>query len=277
MNAHAPALFDTDVPGLEDLYKDMARVGRQAGIGFFGAAHKFVTTLEGFGRMAPALLQHDGDDPAFVARMGGVVCVAAAAVRALSATFDRAEADAEADADADRAANAAWGEHALEGRLAFFRASALHPVCGVCLHALGATRPPVVLDCGHAFHDACARAWSLHDARCAVCRVCGPAVPTPTVPEHGLLPAVAGEGEACPVCLAPEQPGAPLEQLPGCAHAFHTACLRSWCARALTCPVCRAEVHRPHADWIVPLGSVADVAVQWRLQPAAVQSTTRAE
>ena len=50
-------------------------------------------------------------------------------------------------------------------------------------------------------------------------------------------------GVACPICLSPFAVGDGVVQWPcESKHRFHTACVRTWCSRANTCPICRYEV-----------------------------------
>ncbi|KAK1626847.1 hypothetical protein QYE76_001162 [Lolium multiflorum] len=51
--------------------------------------------------------------------------------------------------------------------------------------------------------------------------------------------ATADNDTTCAVCLVEYSDGAELRRLPGCAHAFHRACVDQWLRRRPSCPRCR--------------------------------------
>ncbi|KAK1626846.1 hypothetical protein QYE76_001161 [Lolium multiflorum] len=51
--------------------------------------------------------------------------------------------------------------------------------------------------------------------------------------------AAADDETTCAVCLAEYADGDELRRLPGCAHAFHRACVDQWLRERPSCPLCR--------------------------------------
>lgn len=52
-------------------------------------------------------------------------------------------------------------------------------------------------------------------------------------------------GPECAICLSGFSDEEMLRLLPGCRHVFHAACIDTWLASHVTCPVCRADLSDP--------------------------------
>lgn len=55
-----------------------------------------------------------------------------------------------------------------------------------------------------------------------------------------LAPATAVQ--ECSICLCEVEPGDGVRRLPGCGHAFHSACIDIWLLRRADCPLCKQDV-----------------------------------
>merc|ERR1719330_2240350 len=55
-----------------------------------------------------------------------------------------------------------------------------------------------------------------------------------------LAPATAAQ--ECSICLCEVEPGDGVRRLPGCGHAFHSACIDIWLLRRADCPLCKQDV-----------------------------------
>ncbi|CAO2038920.1 unnamed protein product [Urochloa humidicola] len=72
---------------------------------------------------------------------------------------------------------------------------------------------------------------------------------------HGGEPAME-----CAVCLSAMQDGDAVRALPGCLHAFHSACVDAWLCKRATCPVCRARPALPLPQQAPKAGAKAAAA-----------------
>ena len=57
--------------------------------------------------------------------------------------------------------------------------------------------------------------------------------------------------DVCSICLSERRKGQRVLRLPGCAHIFHSSCVRTWLARSACCPSCRREITPPSGAALV--------------------------
>jgi E3 ubiquitin-protein ligase ATL6/9/15/31/42/55 len=70
-----------------------------------------------------------------------------------------------------------------------------------------------------------------------------PIVPYAEIREHK----IGGGALECAVCLTAFEEADDLRLLPHCSHAFHPECIDPWLEARTTCPLCRANLEKPHA------------------------------